>query len=254
MRPCKRGCTSPTCRWPRWNWARTGTSCRRRSTSSRARRRHHRGHRRPRFLAGTVRRRRGRWCWATSGGADPACGTSYYAGLDRALLDRGHRRHPVRGRHRQRIPLPQRGRQSEAAGRHHFAVGETLDTMEALKYAKSLGPGSARCRSATCRKARSRAPAPRLLHPRRCRDRRRLDQGLHHPAGRAVRAHRRPCGGVAWTPRRRAGGRTPRGPAPPAGSVQHALNLEPQVAGWADVRAEAATRCSSPRRALPDRA
>jgi hypothetical protein len=65
--------------------------------------------------------------------------------------------------------------------------GETLDTMEALKYAKSLGQEHA----VHLQRARVGDPAllrAGVLHPRRRRDRRRLHKGLHHAAGGAVHA------------------------------------------------------------------
>ena len=69
--------------------------------------------------------------------------------------------------------------------------GETLDTMEALKRARS----SASERTLVdLQRARERDPARvalRVLHARRRRDRRRLDQGVHDAARRAVHADAR---------------------------------------------------------------
>ena len=104
-------CTSPTCRWPRWNWARTATSCRRKSTNSRAR------SATPSRRIDRCRRLRRRRCSARTRPACwrdveavqiLACGTSYYAGLTARYWIEAHRRPAVRGRHRQRVPLPQR--------------------------------------------------------------------------------------------------------------------------------------------------
>ena len=111
--------------------------------------------------------------------------------------------------------------------------GETLDTMEALKYAKALWPQAHAVdlqRAGKRDSARQRAGS---LHPRGRGDRRSFDQGLHHPAGRAVPVDR--------------GAGQLHGRIDAAqeadyleqlrflpGSVQHALNLEPQIAAWAE--------------------
>jgi hypothetical protein len=66
--------------------------------------------------------------------------------------------------------------------------GETADTLASIKHAKALGhgPHAGDLQRARIRhRARVRAALP---DPRRPRDRRRLDQGLHHPARRAVPA------------------------------------------------------------------
>jgi glucosamine--fructose-6-phosphate aminotransferase (isomerizing) len=76
-----------------------------------------------------------------------ACGTSYHAGMV-ARYWRRTGRHPVPGRSRQRIPLPQGG----GAARHLFVTisqsGETADTLAALRNAKSWASSPA-WRSAT---------------------------------------------------------------------------------------------------------
>ena len=106
--------------------------------------------------------------------------------------------------------------------------------MEALKYAKSLGHERTLSICNVPESAIPRASRLVLLHARRRRDRRGLDQGLHHAAGRAVRADRH-----AGETARAAGRRSARRNCVDAlrhlpGSVQHALNLEPQIVAWAE--------------------
>jgi glucosamine--fructose-6-phosphate aminotransferase (isomerizing) len=87
-----------------------------------------------------------------------ACGTSYYSGLTARYWIEAIAGLPCSVE----IASEYRYRAAYANPKHLIVTisqsGETLDTMEALKYAKSLGH-STRCRSATCRKARFRAPA-----------------------------------------------------------------------------------------------
>ena len=154
-------------------------------------RRHHRGRDRPRRLRrAAVRQGCGVGAARHRRGADPRLRHQLLRRPGRALLDRGHRRHPVRGRHRQRVPLPQRGRQPEAAGGHDLAVGRNARHDGSAEVRQVARP---RAHAVDLQRAGKRDPArqpPRLLHPRRRRDRRRLDQGLHHAAGRVVHADR----------------------------------------------------------------
>ncbi len=116
-----------------------------------------------------------------------ACGTVLSCRARRQILARTHRPHPGRGRYRLRVPLPRAG---DAAGRRgdlHLAIGRD----------RRHAGGAALCRDAGAEDHRRRQPAGkldrargrcRLADPGRARDRRRLDQGLHHPARRAGRA------------------------------------------------------------------
>jgi glucosamine--fructose-6-phosphate aminotransferase (isomerizing) len=65
--------------------------------------------------------------------------------------------------------------------------GETADTLAALKHAQSWATRT-RWPSATWRRARWCANRAAVPHARRHRDRRGVDQGVHHAARRAVRA------------------------------------------------------------------
>jgi glucosamine--fructose-6-phosphate aminotransferase (isomerizing) len=59
--------------------------------------------------------------------------------LHRQILARRHRGHPHPGGSGQRIPLPHQRAQPAHPGRHHQPVGETADTLAALRHAQSLG-------------------------------------------------------------------------------------------------------------------
>ena len=144
-----------------------------------------------------------------------ACGTSYHAGLVA--------RHWIESI----TPL---GCQVEVASeyryRRHVAPdhalfvaisqsGETADTLAALRLAKRLGYAAT---LTICNVPESSLVAgvrPHPAHPRRTRDRRRLDQGLHHPTDRPAPPN---CG--AWPlrrPHRHHRGRARRLTARPAG-------------------------------------
>ena len=78
-----------------------------------------------------------------------------------------------------------------------------------------------------------RAVEPALPHPRRARDRRRVDQGLHDPARRAVRAD-------AGAREAAGGGSSPERERELIAQLRHlprameaVLAVEPQVRGWA---------------------
>ena len=88
--------------------------------------------------------------------------------------------------------------------------GETADTLAALRYAQGAGADDRRRRQRPRVDHRARG-RPRSCRPRRARDRRRLDQGLHLPAGGAGVARASP-------PAARAGdlSRERRGAAGPA--------------------------------------
>ena len=119
-----------------------------------------------------------------------ACGTSYYAGHGRQILVRAVRPRSGRHRCRERVPLPRAGARARRAGAVHLAKsGETADTLAALRHCKARGAEDrgGRQRADQLDGARGR---PAAADPCRARDRRRLDQGVHLPAGGARRARR----------------------------------------------------------------
>ena len=162
-----------------------------------------------------------------------ASGTSYYAGLVArywieglalvpSSVELGHEY-----RYRDSIPNPRQLVVTISQS------GETLDTMEALKRAKELGQTHT---LSDLQRARKRDPprlALRVLHARRRRDRRRLDQGLHHAARRALHARARHREGEGPAHRRAEADAIEQLRFVP-GSIQHALNLEPQIQAWAE--------------------
>ena len=186
--------------------------------------------------------------------ADPRLRHQLLRRADRALLDRGDGRHSVLGRGRQRIPLSRRRRQPQAADRHHLAVGRNARHDGGAEVRQVARP---RPHAVDLQRAGKRDPArqpARLLHPRRRRDRRRVDQGVHHAARRAVHADG-DAGEAARPAVGRAGSRTAGSAAPPA--RQRAARAQPGAADRAvgrAFRAEAARVVPRPRRALSDRA
>ena len=112
-----------------------------------------------------------------------ACGTSYHAALVGEFLDRGARAHPVRGRARERVPLPRSDRRPGRPGRRDQPVGRDADTLAAVKEAQEQGR-AASSRSPTWSTPRSRAsPTARSTRtpvPRSASRRPRL----HHAARR----------------------------------------------------------------------
>jgi glucosamine--fructose-6-phosphate aminotransferase (isomerizing) len=160
-----------------------------------------------------------------------ACGTSYHAGLTARYWIEQLAGVPcsveIASEYRYRVSVPNPEQLVVAISQS----GETADTLASSSTPRRWA-WAARWRSATCRirhRARVRAALP---DPRRPRDRRRLDQGLHHPAGRAVPA------GVTLA--KQAG--------PPVGgaggghlaalrhlpvAVQKVLALEPEIKAWA---------------------
>ena len=85
--------------------------------------------------------------------------------------------------------------------------GETADTLAALKHARSLGMTHTLTDLQRGHQRDGARMQARLHHARRRRDRRGLDQGLHHPAGRPVPADAG-AGAGARPPERRAGSRS----------------------------------------------
>ncbi|PRD38434.1 UNVERIFIED_CONTAM: glmS [Trichonephila clavipes] len=104
--------------------------------------------------------------------------------LCRQVLVRGHRRRVLPCRGGQRVPLPHHGAAGGHADRDHFAVGR--DRRHAGGAARGQGARAGRAvhlqRADLDAGARVRSG---VHHPCRSRDRRGLDQGLHHPAGGA---------------------------------------------------------------------
>ena len=177
--------------WPRR--AATSTSCSRRSTSSRARcaTRCH-GARLVEDTEPSSSTRcasRPRTCAASAASCMLACGTSWHAALVGKFMIEQLARMPVEvdygSEFRYRDPI---------VGPDTLAVvitqsGETADTLAALREAKAKGARSmAICNVVgTHGDARGRRHG---LHPRRARDRRRLDQGVHHAARRRCTSSR----------------------------------------------------------------
>ena len=118
-----------------------------------------------------------------------ACGTAYLRLPDREILDRAPRRHPGRGRYRQRIPLPRRRPSGQNAGALRQPVGRNRRHARRAALLPPTRPTDplGRQRPRKLDRARKRH---RAADPRRRRNRRRLDQGLHLPAVRARRCWR----------------------------------------------------------------
>src|SRR5471032_1151335 len=182
-----------------------------------------------------------------------ACGTSYYAGLTAKYLIESLAKIPVNVeiaseyRYRDSVPHPNTLVVTISQS------GETADTLAALKHARGLGMEHTLtiCNVATSAMVRMQVV---VYHARRRRSRRRLDQGLHHAAGRAVPADL-DLGPGQRAPVRRRGSGAPESDAPPAGRHRRRAG-----AGAADhrlgrrFRAQGKRPLPRPRHALPDRA
>ena len=111
-----------------------------------------------------------------------ACGTSYYSGLVAKQWIESLARIPCQVeiaseyRYRDSVPNP------DALVVVVSQSGETADTLAALKHAKALGHAHtlAICNVATSSMVRQTALT--VSDARRHRDRRRVDQGVHHAA------------------------------------------------------------------------
>ena len=250
-----RGPRLASCPPTRSTSAPTSTTCRRRSTSSRAR---CPTRSKPWSMAawistGSSARARRRRSATPTACSILASGTSYYAGLVARYWIEAHRAHARARGARPRVPLPRIDRRT----RSQLVVtisqsGETLDTMEALKRAKELGHSQHAFHLQRARKRHPARVALRLLHAGRRRDRRGLHQGLHHAARGAVHARARGRQGArdASTRRREADALEQLRFVP--GSIQHALNLEPQIQVWAErFAAQRARALPRPRDPLP---
>ena len=115
-----------------------------------------------------------------------ACGTAYHAGIVAKYWLERIARIPVEvdiaSEFRYRAPAMPRG----GAALFISQSGETADTLAALRYAARAGPEDHRHRQPAGKLDRARGRC-RAADPGRPRDRRRLDQGVHHPARRARR-------------------------------------------------------------------
>ena len=234
--PSSARCTCATSRPTRWTSARTATTCRRRSTSSRAR-------------------------WPTrieaviDGGIDVdglfgagaaaafrdidavlilASGTSYYAGLVARFwlesiakvpcnVELGHEY-----RYRDSIPNPRQLVVTISQS------GETLDTMEALKRAKELGHAKT---LSICNVRESAIPrASRFVFYTRAGAEIGVASTKAFTTQLVVALHAdaraRQGAGACWT--RSAEERAIAQLRFVPGSIQHALNLEPQIQVWAE--------------------
>ena len=159
----------------------TGTSCRRKFSNSRVRRRHARRCHRDR--AGAIRRegarraRRGR----RRAGARP---DQPLRGAGGEILGREPCTRALPGRDRERVPLSRHRAQSEAARDRRLAVRR--DRGHAGGTQARAGARSACSRSATSRPRRWSGRRSGLSHARRHRGGRGIDEGVHHAAHRAI--------------------------------------------------------------------
>ena len=175
-----------------------------------------------------------------------ACGTSYYAGLTARYWIEAIAGLPcaveIASEYRYRTV----GRQPEAAGRHHLAVGRNARHDGGAEVRQVARPRRARCRSATCPKARSRAPAGWCFYTRAGAEIGVASTKAFTTQLVALFTLTVHAGQAARPARRRAGSRVPRRAAPPA--RQRAARAEPRAAdrrlGRA-LRAASSTRCSS---------
>ena len=117
-----------------------------------------------------------------------ACGTSYYAGLTAKYWLESIAGLPTQVE----IASEYRYRDSVPNPRSLVVVisqsGETADTLAALKHAQSLGMTTTLGIINVPTSAMARDDEAEVLYARRRRDRRGLDQGVHHAAGRALPA------------------------------------------------------------------
>ncbi len=148
-----------------------------------------------------------------------ACGTSYYSSLVAEAVDRDRwRRFRARSRSRANTATATACPNTKALVVVVSQSGETADTLAALKHAKALGTGET---LAICNVrdeldgAPDRAGVP---DARRHGDRRRVDQGVHDAARRAVPAGADARQAARPALRRRRGSGVSDAAAPHAGS------------------------------------
>jgi glucosamine--fructose-6-phosphate aminotransferase (isomerizing) len=178
-----RRCT-PTAARP--SWAPTATTCRRKSSSSRA----------PLPTRSKAWRASCPSCSATAPPRSSRASTGADPGLRHQLLQRLHRQ-VLAGEHRQdphqvEIASEYRYRDSVPDPRTLVVTisqsGETADTLAALKHARSAGHDAHADHLQRGHQRHGARMQAGLHHARRRRDRRGQHQGLHHPAGRPVPA------------------------------------------------------------------
>ena len=134
-----------------------------------------------------------------------ACGTSLLRRAGRQILGRAIRPRAGRHRCRERVPLPPAGARAGRAGAVHQPVGRDR------RHARRAAP---RARRAAADRGRGQRPdqldgargGPAAADPCRARDRGRLDQGVHLPAGGAGGAGGQSGAGQGPTVARRGAG------------------------------------------------
>ena len=115
-----------------------------------------------------------------------ACGTAWYAAHRREILARADRAHRGRGRYRLRVPLSRAGDAARRRGDLHLAIGRDRRHPGGVALCPGAGAAHHRRRQPAGKLDRARSRY-RSADPGRPRDRRRLDQGVHHPARGAWR-------------------------------------------------------------------
>ena len=164
-------------------------------------------------------------------------------GARRQVPDRGHGADSGRGRLRQRVPLPPAGRGRADADDRHLAV-----RRDGRHGGRAVG-GAALGLSDRGDRQRARKPdradgGRRLRDARGPRDRRRLDQGLHDAARRALPA-RREAARVARPRARPVAGGAPGAGAPAQGGGRRPRDRAPDRGARPALPARAGTSSSS---------
>ena len=133
--PCKRTAA-------RWNWARIGTSCRRKSSSSRARLpTRSQAHRFIRSRNCSAKRRAAAFD-ANRQHSDSCLRHELLLGPDGEVLARVDREDPDAGRDRERISLSRIGAESEGARCRHFAIGRDGGYVGCAQACAGAGPSA----------------------------------------------------------------------------------------------------------------
>ena len=161
-----------------------------------------------------------------------ACGTSYHAAkvatywLEEIAGIPAHAEIASEYRYRTTVPNP------DALDRHHLAVRRNRRHPGGAQPCQGAGPGQDADHLQRAGVGAHPRLAPQVPDPRRPRNRRRLDQGLHHPAGRPVPADA--GAGQAARPADAAEQETAHLAELRSlpNKVQQVLALEPQVEAW----------------------